>query len=102
MHAFASLRYTSRSGIAGSYGICLFKIVLQSGCTRLHSHWNLSQRFQFLYILANICYYLVCLFCNYPIGPYVFRSKESELLPVTTRLLLGQEEWDAAMVALWL
>lgn len=93
----------TRRGIAGSYGISLFKIVLQSGCSMLHSHWNLSQRSKEpLYIPANICSYLFCLFCNHPIGPYVFRTRESELLPATTRLCLGQEGWDAAMVALWL
>ena len=68
-----------------------------------HSHWNLSQRSKEpLYILANICSYPFCLLCNDPIGPYVFRSQESELLPVATRLHLGREGWDTAVVALWL
>ena len=61
--AFNSFGYLTKSRIAGSYSNFIFNflrnhhIVFYNSCIILHSHQQCT-RFQFLHILANICYFL--------------------------------------------
>ena len=60
--AFISFRYIPRSGIAGSYGSCVFNFlwilytIFQRGKTSLQSHWGTV-----LHTLTSICLSLVFL-----------------------------------------
>ena len=62
--SFSFFGYVSRTGIVGAYGNSMFSVlrnhctVFHSGCTILQSHQQCTG-FQFLYILAITCYFLL-------------------------------------------